>query len=71
MTSSLLPKLAFSRTDDIRDKKHGISPNVGLVWDEKERKISRKIEKVRINDLLRFGNGKTTPRTARGCGIRH
>ena len=23
------------------------------------------------NDLLRFGNGKTTPRTARGCGLRH
>ena len=23
------------------------------------------------NDLLRFGNGKTTPRTAGGCGIRH
>ena len=23
------------------------------------------------NDLLRFGNGKTTPRTASGCGIRH
>ena len=23
------------------------------------------------NDQLRFGNGKTTPRTAHACGIRH
>ena len=23
------------------------------------------------NDLLHFGDEKTTPRTARGCGIRH